>query len=340
MRGYILVNMGGTASLMGKQLHQLRQLDRDSEVPIYIVNIDTEDPKEDLIERGIIDQFISLRLEHEQINALKASPMSFGRIAANIIRSLPPELLSPQGLTHGARTIRAITQLMMEVKKRSIAAVLNRCLLDFQHRYGLEQVIPIHAGGSGGGSGSALLVLLPALYRARSFRALMLQGMAGSFLAQPISFVAEPFFRALANSRNPQHASRILANAMAFRIESALLERHSCFDYIFHLGLSSTGGAVLDNEQEVASVLATTVYTYLKHYSAIIKPRTVNDPDVGKFNTKYAGTDTIEGVQKPVSPPNVSPKIVPPVEASAIPMATHATPTATPTNNHPKTATA
>src|SRR5207249_9212862 len=79
-------------------------------------------------------------------------------------------------------------------------------------------------------------------------------------------------------------SSRILSNAMGFRIESASLERRSCFAGICHLGLSSpSGGAVLDSEREVSRVLGTAIYQYLKHW------------EIGRASCRERGVMAVDG---------------------------------------------
>lgn len=120
-----------------------------------------------------------------------------------------------------------------------------------------------------------------------------MQGFPDDLLRTLNLVVVEPFYRAFANVDDPNHTARILANAMAFRIESAYLECRGCFNMICHLGLSSPGGGVvLDSAREVSRVLGTTLFQYQKYWSREIKPRRVDRP----LNAHYLGEDTPENV--------------------------------------------
>jgi len=219
-----------------------------------------------------------------------------------VIRPIVPRIvdqvaamLDPEEMENGARTVRACAQLPWEVRRNETADKINQCMRNFLRQSGCKKIIPIGASSSGGGTGSAFSILLAAALREPTFRSRALQGFPDGLLRTPVLFVVEPFYRAFANANDSNHISRIFANAMAFRIESEILERRGCFTSIYHLGLSGpSGGAVLDSEREVARVLGTSIYQYLKHWAGSIKPVKVNRP----LFARYSGQDTPERVHE------------------------------------------
>ena len=115
--------------------------------------------------------------------------------------------------------------------------------------------------------------------------------MGDEVLHTPLSFVVEPF--ALAHTHHRLHASKIMANAFAFRIESDLLERQHASKYIIHVGFANTKGTILCDPVHFARVLGTSVYEFQRSWPEL-KPRLVDGPNVTALGSGYAGHDTPE----------------------------------------------
>ena len=311
--GFLNLHLGGIGATSAPVMRDLWKADL-KRLPLYTGLLDTEEPNQQLIKDGTVDAILSLRLSPKKVHTLLATPNSFGPTAARIMHALP-KLITPDHLGNGARTVRALAQLMFEVRRDEIAAQLNRCLVDFRHKYGVQQIIPILHTSSGGGTGSALGILLPRYLMTKSFRSRVLQGLTDDSLGIPFAFVVEPFFRAAAHSDDPLHTARILGNAMAFRIESAMLERLGFFNYLYHLGLSNGGGVVLDNERDVARVLGTSAYLFQKHYETQIKPRTVDRADIHRSFGGYLGDDIFTKMA-PVQPTAPAIPVAQPVQGN------------------------
>lgn len=289
--GFMIWHLGGSGAIAAPPLRELSKAD-GSPYPLYQVLFDTDKANDHFKEEGIVDASIPIRLDYDEIQTVKATPWSFGPTVPRIVEQVAA-MLDPEEMENGARTVRACAQLPWEVRRNETADKINQCIRNFLRKSGCKKIIPIGASSSGGGTGSSFSILLGAALQEPTFRSRVLQGFPDGLLRTPVLFVVEPFYRAFANADDPNHTSRILGNAMAFRIESELLERRGCFASIYHLGLSSpSGGAVLDSEREVSRVLGTAIYQYLKHWAMSIKPVKVNRP----LFARYAGQDTPERV--------------------------------------------
>ena len=84
--------------------------------------------------------------------------------------------------------------------------------------------MPVLISSSGGGTGSAAQILLIDLLCQPEFRHRLLGGVPSDLLLPPMAFVCEPF--AYVSEVGQMQARKIMANALAFRLESEqLLQR-------------------------------------------------------------------------------------------------------------------
>jgi hypothetical protein len=290
--GFFNVFAGGSGLLAAPPHHELDKAD-GHQVPHYNVALDTDTIDERLSKDGNVDACLPQGLERNEVTAVRASPASFGTTVKRIVHEVGG-LITEEDFRNGARTVRPLAQLVFEFRRHALAASLNQCLRDFLHRGGCDCIVPVFVSSSAGGTGSTYTILLATGLQQKSFRSQMLRGLPDGLVTTPIAFIVEPFYRAYAHANDPTHTAKILGNAMAFRIESAELEKRGWFKNIYHLGLSSTGGAVLDSEREVARVLGTSLYQFEKHWAGHIKSRTVDTADVHAIFGRYRGHDTPE----------------------------------------------
>ncbi len=281
--------LGGSPMLALPTFHRLRRSD-STPVPAYTVGLDTEAAKPDSVKSGLLDNSLSIRLPEDLARTLLATPTNFGKMAATLVARLG-HLVSPIAIQHGARTIRPICQLLFEVAKGTLAADLNGCIDAIMRRYGCTKIVPVFETSFGGGTGSALTSLLAWNFMPGSFRRRMLQGYPDSLLAKPFVFGVEPFFRADANRGDPNHESKILANAMATRIELTHLLHLDAIDYVYTASKSNSGGVSLSTNDEVGAMLGASVYFFEKYLDSQIRPRTADRADVNRFAAWYRGAD-------------------------------------------------
>ncbi len=172
------------------------------------------------------------------------------------------QFLNPDSIKNGARTVRLNTQFAVEVNRQRIVDHFAADIRELVRQSGAATVHRSLFASSGGGTGSALVVTLGVLLTDPYFRARITEGLSPNLLDTPVAIMAEPFAHALKHS--DAHANKILANAMAFRIETALLEAHNVFQYIIHEGMANSNGTVLDTMPQVSKVLGTMIYQFLQ----------------------------------------------------------------------------
>lgn len=286
---FMNILLGGTGREAGRHLSDLHRADR-SPFPMTIVHIDTEPQTASFVEWPMQ---ISL---DRKIQIMKASPQKFGEVTSTIVEHYA-KFLNSEDITNGSRTIRLLTQLAFAYYCEQILRQLHNAILHLYHGGGIDGIIPVLISSSGGGTGSALQILLPQAMRDPWFKSRLTEGLAADCLQTPILFVVEPFAYALRSQT--MHADRVLGNSYAFRTESVLLEDIHAFKYCFHLGLTNDDGAVLDSPEEIAKVLGTSVYQFERHWPQI-KGRLVDTVDTHAITGTYTGDDIPEKVIGPM----------------------------------------
>lgn len=286
---FLVIAAGGSGFLAAKYIRALFEAD-NRPFPLWLMQMDT-----DPTSAGYFDSSVPIGLNGVKIDALRCNPQKFGPTVARIIEHYK-DFLHPEDVGHGSRTVRALTQLSFLYHKAAIRRALRQAIISLKHEGGFEYIIPVILGSSGGGTGSALLILLPLALLEPSFHGVLIEGLPPGTLRAPIGFVVEPF--AYAEKHLTIHANKILSNAFAFRAECAAIERRKAYKYVFHLGLANEFGTVLDEPAEVARVLGTSVYQFQRHW-ADIKPRYVDTVDVQVIDGRYQGEDIFDTPSRP-----------------------------------------
>lgn len=280
---FLNIAVGGTGTQAATHIREAHQAD-NRPFSMRLLRIDT-----DPTTASCLDVSMPIGLDEVKLDAIRANPNKFSPVVPEILEHLGGFLHS-EDIGHGSRTVRALTQLAFVYHEPRILRALRRLILDLKHEGGFDHIIPVVFGSSGGGTGGALLILLALALREPSFRRALTEGFPPGTLYTPIAFVAEPF--AYAEKHHTIHANKILANAFAFRIECATIERRKAYKYVFHLGLANQFGTVLDQPAEVARVLGTSAYQFQRHWPDI-KPRNVDTVDVHMINGRYQGEDVL-----------------------------------------------
>lgn len=281
------LDLGGSAAKSSFVFRQLFEMDQKP-FPLVIQHIDT-DPSTG----SAADITTMIDMDVARIEAICGSPERFGRHARTIVERLRPFL---QGeVAPGARTVRQIAQLFANYHRDQIAGDMRRALSLLVQRDRVRRVLPILKSSSGGGTGSALSVLLMQQLRDRQFQHDMLMGLQIE-IERPVVIVTDPY----GNVRQCKgtQARRIQSNMYAFRLETDhLLHRQGAAQLIFHLGLSNSQGVVLDDPQAIATVLGHASYAIARDWLAIASALCDGAFNDAVMGLPYAGLDTLERVR-------------------------------------------
>lgn len=233
------------------------------------------------------DDQVLVQLAAGDVRAMRANPRAFGPIATAIIHNLE-RLLAAGDILNGSRTTRALTQLAFIFHRERICRALHKSLNHLRERFKVSMVMPVFISSSGGGTGSAAQILLMDLFRQPDFRLRVLGGSPSDLLLPPMSFVVEP--HAYANAASLMQGRKIMANGLAFRLESeAMLQQHAA-SYVCHIGYANSGGTVLNQPALMARVLGNGVYEIERSWPTL-KGRWVDGPDDIASITSYGGQD-------------------------------------------------
>lgn len=285
--GVLTIFCGGVG-LDSAQVHAQRLKADRGPFPHVAVQIDTDGRTADFID---IPTFITLT--PGKLHAIMADPERFGPIAVKICEH-HGKYLNPEDVLNGSRTIRLLTQLAFLFHYNDLLRQLRTAIHRLQQQQRITSILPFFVSSSGGGTGSALQILLLHAFADPAFRRALTEGCSSSILQRPTSFVSEPY--SLSQLHESGHESNIMANAYAFRIESELLERRGATKYIIHIGFSNSKGTILADPSQMASVLGTSLYQFQRSWFDM-KSRLVDGADVAALRQKgYLGRDVAEHV--------------------------------------------
>ncbi|MGE3779538.1 MAG: hypothetical protein AB7F89_20280, partial [Pirellulaceae bacterium] len=182
----LLFGKGGTARHAFPILYDLYRAD-GKPFPMRSIYVDTEPgtiPE--------VDVKLDLGLTPDDVAALTADPGLIGPMA-ELMYANYPQFLQPESIRNGSRTIRLNTQLAVEYHLDRIQRVLHQVIRDLVRHGGVNQILPVFFGSTGGGAGSALIVLWGLLFADRDFRANITSGLSPNLLDVPVAVVTEPF---------------------------------------------------------------------------------------------------------------------------------------------------
>lgn len=209
---------------------------------------------------------VEFLLNRKIVKFLSGNRRRFGKRAEAILRALEKNnLLDPDQIKNGARTIRAITQLSMLYHRTTFLRAIKRALKQIMRKYAPQTIVPVMYSSSGGGTGSAIQIIGPAMLFEIVSRQSILLGLDKSILERPISMVVEPF--SYADSAAVDHGDAILANSYAYRIESEQLLQRSVIQTVFHIGYSNDEAIVLDDARVAARVLGESIVELQRSYT-------------------------------------------------------------------------
>ena len=283
---FLLILAGGAGKLAGQTL--IKHYDAAHRpFPLYSVAIDTDPTGFE----GFND-FLNIAPTREEVTAMANNPSRYGP-ACQAILEHHPDLLSPQTLGMGSRTSRIITQVAFELKETQIVNTLQRSVQKLMPQGNCEKIMPVVLASTGGGTGSAAIVLLLDILHHPVKKGKIMLGMPPGMLDDPTAFLIDAYAHAL-QQHNEVAPDWIMGNSYATRVELAEYEKQGKgFYYCFHLGLGNDAGAVFASITEICEANGLIAWQWMNSYE-IFKGRAVDGLDTYMRACRYHGQDTPE----------------------------------------------
>jgi hypothetical protein len=283
--GFLLCWNGGTGVNCSAPF--VRQAAQHCPFPVVQLALDTDpESARRLVKLSDGDAFVPLQLTARKINVVRANAKLFGPTVEAILAH-HGDLLDPDNIHQGSRTIRLLTEVAFRLHYGRVRAALRAAILRLLQKGEADHVVPVLVGSTGGGCGSALTPLLARALGAKPTRQRLLRSL-NIEVRKPIAFPVDPLAQA---EQVPDAQGRlILGNSFGFRDEVARYPQD--FEYLFWTGFASTSGVVLDRLDTVAKVVALGVHQLIVHWSKL-KAIFVNNVD-SFIQNPYLGIDRPE----------------------------------------------
>jgi hypothetical protein len=284
--GFLCIAVGGSGKIALQSIIEQHQA-AGNPFPSYTAAIDI-DPRD----FDAFDFAINIAPTQEDVSALKKNPERYGP-ACRVIAERYPELLNCETLGQGARTKRIITQAAFELYEKRIIEGLQRTIHSLLAIGQFQRIMPVILTSLGGGTGSTALILLQYFLMEPTRKSQIILGLEPEIVLRPTAFVADAYAHAL-QQRDNTTRDWILANIYASRTELAELEKQGMgHQYVFHLGLGNTAGAIFSTIEQVCKALGLMAWEWMANYS-LFKSYAVNNLDFHKETGRYHGSDVPE----------------------------------------------
>lgn len=291
-RSYYVLLGGGVGFGAGREIERLHRR-HERPFPIRLHAIDSDKALRDRKHPFHDSTFIGLQAT--EVDAMRANVELFGSVAEIIDRDFH-EFLHREDVEAGSRARRALTQLFCAYHRLQLIEDMRQQVLELMEDEGASQIQPVLVGSTGGGCGSALMILNALLLTEQDSRDQILAGFDDAVLRRPIAFAADPY--AMADQNNEIQQNLIYGNAFAFRQEAGYLQREGQMAEVNLTGLSNSRGVVLKSIQQLQRQLGNAVFWHMQH-----EPH-IESIKANHGFTKYEGKDAPERYNPRAEGPN------------------------------------
>jgi hypothetical protein len=132
-------------------------------------------------------------LNGKQVDTIKATPGRFGQGVEQAMKGAAEEHFKPYLAIFGSRTFRVLTLFALSYHLMPVIKAIKSLAIDLTREHNVTRIRPVIVASTGGGCGSALMVLISYLFSHPETRWL-LSGELGEHVFEPIVvFAVDPF---------------------------------------------------------------------------------------------------------------------------------------------------
>lgn len=282
--GYLIILNGGTGSESGNGMLDGLRI-RGFEGEAVICHIDADEGETSSVERTL-----SVALNATSAAELIENAAKYGDWMPKLVEQIKP-LLTAADVGAGAATCRGFTTAAAEYHKEAIVKFLGKAVDALLNRPGICRVQPILVGSAGGGTGSALLAIIPWLLSKDPVIGRIALGSSRKSINPPLIVAGYPMLFAK-ETDVPTQATNILGNCLGFTRDMSELRRHGHIQSVMMCNSTNGAGVVLKTKEEfAAAVRRMTIEVVLN--DALFLQRT-RDVRTARHQCGYAGLDTPE----------------------------------------------
>jgi len=282
--GHLIVLAGGTGAEASKGLSEGLRM-RGFEGEVVICHIDADEGEKTPVERAF-----SVALDATKAAELIENAAQYGAWMPDLVEKIKP-LLSAADVESGAATCRGFTTAAVEYHKAPFVKFLGRAVDALLNRPGISKVQPILVGSAGGGTGSALLAIIPWLLSQDSVMGRIAMGSSKTAIQSPLIVTGYPVLFAK-DTEVPTKATNILANCLGFSRDMAELRRHGHIQSVMMCNSTNGAGVVLKTKGELGAAVRRMTIEAVLNYD-LFRQQT-RDVRTARHRCGYAGLDTPE----------------------------------------------
>ena len=306
-RGDIIISVGGMGYLVGAAY--MKNADPRLLPPTKSLYLDSDATAIDEAE-GLFDRTLFIGLTGSQVDTIKATPKRFGRSVEEGMTSIAEKHFKRYQAVYGSRTFRVLTLFATAYHLLTIIRTIQAMAIELTKQHNVTRIRPVFVGSTGGGCGSALIVLLSYLFSHPKTRWLLCGGLGEDIFEPIIVFAVDPFTHM--HKHQLPHASKIGGNSAAMHTECDMLQHAFCkersvFNAILHFAFQSSEGVVMSDVEDISRKVSNALIQN-QCLSMELASRGTDLFEFRKMDEKYNGDDgTKLGWPHPLKNPFVGP---------------------------------
>jgi len=282
--GFLVVLVGGTGAASGEGMLEGLHV-RGFQGEAVLCHIDADEGETSSVERTL-----SIALNVTSASELIENAAQYAPWMPDLVEKIKP-FLTAADVESGAATCRRFTTAAAEYHAEAFTKFIGKAVDAILNRPGINKVQPILVGSAGGGTGSALLAIIPWLLSKNSVKGRIALGSSNKAINPPLIVAGYPVLFAK-DTDVPSKATNILANCFAFSRDMPELRRGGLIQSVMICNSSNGEGVVLKTHEEFAvAVRRMTIEVILNDDLFLQRTRDVR---TARHLCGYVGIDTPE----------------------------------------------